>query len=142
MTAGNNINGVHHHLSQTLIQSVTGRSMNPWEQRHMLKHNRVSVHNTIEERAFVHFIESCFQIVQLLPEHGVGGGVPSHKCNEHCSGKIMWKGRQNLFNSRIFEAQGSGHQLKIAHSSNFIAQARKEGTFLQPVTCEVVERGW
>ena len=142
MTAGNNINGVHHRLSQTLIQSVTGRSTNPWERRHTLKRNQVSVHNTIEERAFVHFIESCFQIVQLLPEHRAGGSVPSRKRSKHYSRKIMWKGHQNLFNSGIFEAQGSGHQLQIAHSSNFIAQSRKERTFLQPVTCEVVERGW
>ena len=142
MTAGNNLNDVHHRLTQTLIQSVTGRSTNPWEQRHMLKRNRVSIHNAIEEGAFVHFLERCFQIIQLLPEHGARGGVPSRKCSEHRSRKIMWKGRQDLFNPGEFKAQGGGHRLKIANSSNFITQARKEGTFLQLVTCEVVERGW
>ena len=142
MTAGNNLNGVHHLLTQTLIQSVTVRSTNPWERRHMLKHNRVSIHNSIEEGAFVHLLESLFQIIQLLAEHGTGSGVPSHKCSEHRSRKIMWKGRQNLFNPGEFEAQGCGHCLKITNSSNFIAQARKERTFLHLVTCEVVERGW
>ena len=91
MTAGNNINGVHHRLSQTLIQSVTGRSTNLWERRHTLKRNRVSVHNMIEECTFVHFFESCFQIIQLLPEQGAGGGVPSRKRSEHRSGKSCGK---------------------------------------------------
>ena len=142
MTAGNNLNGVHHRLTQTLIQSVTGRATNLWERRHSLKRNRVSIHNVIEEGAFVHFLESFFQIIQLLPEHGAGGGVPSCKHSEHRSGKIMWKGRKNLFNLGEFKAQGCGHRLKITNSSNFIAQARKERTFLHPVTCEVVEWGW
>ena len=142
MTAGNNFNGVHHRLTQTLIRSLTGRSTNPWERRHMLKHNRVSIHNAIEEGAFAHFLESCFQIIHFLPEHGLRGGVPSHKCGEHCSGKIMQEGRQDLFHPGEFKAQGHGYRLKVANSSNFIAQAREEGTFLQPVTCEVIERGW
>ena len=142
MTAGNNINGIHHRLTQTLIQSVTGRSTNPWERRHTLKRNRVSIHNAIEEGAFVHFFESFFQIIQLLPEHGAGGSVPSRKHSEHRSGKIMGKGCQNLFNSGEFKAQGCCHRLKITNSSNFIAQARKERTFLQPVGCEVIEWGW
>ena len=142
MTAGNIFNGVHHCLTQTLIQSVTGRSTNLWERRHMLKRNRVSIHNAIEEGTFVHFLESCFQIIQLLPEYGARGSVPSCKCSEHCSGKIMREGRQDLFNPGEFKAQGGGHRLKFANSSSFIAHARKEGMFLQPVTCEVVERGW
>ena len=142
MTAGNNLNGVHHCLTQTLIQSVTVRSTNPWERRHTLERNQVSIYNSIEEGTFVHFLESFFQIIQLLTEHGAGGSVPSRKCSKHRSGKIMWKGRQNLFNPGEFEAQGCSHCLKITNSSNFITQARKERTFLHLVTCEVVERGW
>ena len=108
----------------------------------MLKCNRVSIHNAIEEGAFVHLLESFFQIIQLLAEHGAGGGVPSCKRSKHRSGKIIWKGRPNLFNPRECEAQGCSHCLKIINSSNFIAQARKERTFLHPVTCEIVEWGW
>ena len=107
----------------------------------MLKRNRVSVHNAIEEGSFVHLLESFFQIIQLLAEHGAGGGLPSRKCSKHHSGKMIWKGRQNLFNPGECEAQGCGHCLKITNSANFIAQARKERTFLHPVTCEVCYPG-
>ena len=88
----------------------------------------------------MHVLENFFKIIQFLVEHGVGGGVPSRKCSEHHRGKINWKGRQNLFNPGGREAQGRGHCLKITDSANFIAQARKERTFLQLVTCEVIER--